>query len=79
MAWKSVQLTQNGNTTTTWSFGPHSSISYHDAIVVGPEAGRSRVEIERIRVRTGPVNYLITVRVTGAGAMVYRLFAEQMN
>lgn len=79
MAWKSVLLTQNGNTTTTWSFGPHSAISSHDAIVVGPVAGTSRAEIERIRVRTNPVNYLIQVRVTGAGAMTYRFFAEQMN
>jgi hypothetical protein len=79
MAWKSVLLTQNGNSTVTWSFGPHSSISSHDAIVVGPVAGGSRCSIDRIRVRTGPVNYHITVSVTGGNAMTYRLFAEQMN
>jgi hypothetical protein len=78
MSWRSVQLTQNGNTTTTWGFGPHSAISFHDAIVVGPEAGSSRVELERIRVATGG-SYLLTVRVTGSDAMVYRFFAEQMD
>ena len=79
MAWFSTPLTQNGNSTLTWSFGPHFRISTHDAIVVGPFSGSSRCEIERIRVRQGPTNYLITVRVTGAAAVGYRFFAEQMN
>lgn len=79
MAWKSTPLTQNGNSTRTWSFGPHPSISTHDVIVVGPFSGSSRCEIERIRVRQGATNYLITVRVTGASAVGYRLFAEKMN
>jgi len=79
MAWRSVQLVQNGNTTVTWSFGPHPDITTHDCIVVGPTAGDSRLELEHIRVRRNPTNYHLTVRVIGAGAMTYRFYAEQMN
>ena len=79
MAWRSVQLTQNGNTTRTWSFGPSSNITTHDAIVVAPTAGNSRLELEHIRVRRNPTNYHLTVRVIGSGAMTYRFYAEQMN
>ena len=79
MAWKSVALSQNGNTTVTWSFGPGGGITTHDVIVVGPFSGNSRCEITRVRVRQGPTNYLITVRVTGASAVGYRLYAEQIN
>ena len=79
MAWKSTQLTQNGNTTITWSFGPHSSISTHDCIVVGPSSGNSRLEITFIGVRRNPTNYHIRVRVIGSDAMAYRFYAEQMN
>jgi len=78
MAWHSVPLTQNGNSTVTWSFGPGGGITRKDNIVVGPEAGSSYVEIARTRVRAD-ANYLITVSVTGTGAVVYRLWAEEMD
>jgi hypothetical protein len=78
MSWHSVVLTQNGNTAVTWSFGPSGSITRKDNIVIGPETGSSYCEIERIRVRADR-NYLITVRVTGAGAVAYRFWAEEMD
>ena len=79
MAWTSTQVTQNGNTTVTWSIGPHSSVSTHDAIVVRPISGTSRLEITSIRVRQGPTNYHLAVRVHGTNAMAFRFSAEQMN
>jgi len=79
MAWTSTQITQNGNTTATWSVGPHSSVSTHDAIVPRPESGSSRLEITSIRVRQSPTNYHITVRVHGSDAMAFRFAAEQMD
>lgn len=79
MAWTSTQITQNGNTTMTWSIGPHSSVSTHDAIVVGPTSGNSRLEIESIRVRRNPTNYHIRVRVIGTGAVAFRFYAERMD
>jgi hypothetical protein len=79
MSWTSTQITQNGNTTLTWSVGPHSSVSTHDAIVVRPSSGTSRLEIESINVKINPTNYHIRVRVIGSGAMAFRFSAEQMD
>lgn len=78
MAWRSVVLTQNGNTTRNWLFegGPLSS---HDAVVVGPTSGNSRLRLERVDVGRNPNSYLLRLRVVGAGAMAFRFYAEQMN
>lgn len=78
MAWRSVVLTQNGNTVVDWSFsgGP---LTTHDAVVVGPTSGSSRLRLERIDVGRNPASYRLRVRVVGAGAMAYRFFAETMN
>lgn len=78
MAWRSVLLSQNGESVTTWGFGPSGSITRKDNIVVGPESGSSRIEIERVRVRAD-ANYLITTRVTGPGAVGFRFWAEEMD
>jgi hypothetical protein len=78
MAWHSVLLTQNGNSRLTWSFGPSGSITRKDNIVVGPESGSSYIEIERVRVRADR-NYLITTFVSGAGAVGFRFWAEEMD
>lgn len=78
MSWKSVPLSQNGNSARTWIFGPGGGITTHDAIVPGPFSGNSRIEITRIRVRKDP-RYWITVRVTGGAAVGFRLYAEKMN
>jgi hypothetical protein len=79
MAWHSVLLAQNGNTRTTWSFGPNSQLTRKDNIVVGPETGSSYIEIERVRVRAQPLNYLITTFVSGTGAVGFRFWAEEMD
>lgn len=79
MSWTSTQVTQNGNTTLTWSIGPHSSVSTHDAIVLEPTSGNSRIEIEAINVRRNPTNYNIRVRVIGGEAMAFKFAAEQMD
>jgi len=78
MAWHSALLIQNGNSVRTWSFGPGANITRKDNIVVGPESGSSYIEIERIRVRATP-NYRITTRVTGAGPVGFRFWAEEMD
>jgi hypothetical protein len=79
MAWHSAPLSQNGNSVRTWGFGPGGGITRKDNIVVGPESGNSYIEIERIRVRATPLHYIITTRVTGAGAVGFRFWAEEMN
>lgn len=79
MAWTSTQVTQNGNTTVTWSIGPHSSVSNHDAIVMRPDSGNSALRIEHIDAFRNPVKYNVRVRVVGSGAMAFRFAAEQMD
>jgi hypothetical protein len=78
MAWHSVLLSQNGNTRATFGFGPSGGITRKDNIVVGPESGSSHIEIERVRVRAD-TNYLITTFVSGAGAVSFRFWAEEMD
>ncbi len=79
MPWRSVQLTQNGNTTTTRTFGPHSALSNRDNLVVGPIAGNSWLRVNWFDVRRNPIQYRINVTVLGAGAMSFRVYAEKMN
>jgi hypothetical protein len=79
MAWTSVLAIQLGNTTRTWTIGPHPSISTHDAIVPKPEIGSSHIEITSVRVRQGPTNYHVTVQVHGPDPVAFRLAAEQMD
>jgi hypothetical protein len=78
MAWRSVQLTQNGNSTRTWWF-EGGDLTTHDCIVVGPTVGNSYLELTRKIGRRNPTRYGLTVRVIGAGAVAYRFWAEQMN
>ena len=79
MAWTSSQVTQNGNTTVTWSIGPHSSLSTHDCVVMRPDSGNSGLRIEHITVSRNPTVYKVRVQVVGSGAMAFRFSAEQMN
>jgi len=78
MAWHTVPLTQNGNSTVTWSTGPGGGHTTHDAVVVGPYAGSSYIGIVSIFVRAD-ANYQITTRVVGAGAVSFRFWAEEMD
>jgi len=79
MSWHTAPLGQNGNSVRTWTISAGGGRTRKDNIVVGPESGSSYIEIERIRVRATPLTYLITTRVTGAGAVVFRFWAEEMN
>jgi hypothetical protein len=79
MAWTSTQVTQNGNTTVTWSVGPHSSLSTHDCVVLRPESGNSGMRIEYTTVFRNPTRYHMRVRVVGSDAMAFKFAAEQMD
>ncbi len=79
MAWTSTQVTQNGNSTVTWSIGPHSSLSTHDAIVMQPDSGDSGLRIDHITVSRNPTVYQVRLQVVGSDAMAFRFSAEQMN
>ena len=79
MAWTSNQVTQNGNTTVTWT-ATGSALSTHDCIVVGLTSGtNSCLRIEHIDRCVDPTRYRIRVRVVGAQAAAFRAYAEQMD
>ena len=79
MSWTSTQVTQNGNTTLTWSIGPHSSLSPADAIVVRPTSGSSGLRINSVTARLNPVRYDVSVSVAGSVAMAFKFSAEEMD
>ena len=79
MQWRTVLITQNGNSTLDYNLINFPGMSSHDAVVVGPTIGSSQVEITRVLVRLSPVRYLVTVRVVGSGAMVFRIHGERVD
>jgi hypothetical protein len=79
MSWTSAAATQNGNTTVTWTIGPHGSLSTHDAVVIRHDAGNSGIRLHHITVRASPLVYQANVEVVGAGAVAFRFAAEQMD
>ncbi len=79
MAWTANQVTQNGNTTVTWTT-TGSSLSTHDAVVVGLTSGTSsRIRLEWVEAGRSPTSYRTRVRVVGSNAVALRHYAEQMN
>jgi hypothetical protein len=78
LAWTSTIVTQNGNTTVTWSISG-GSVSSHDCIVVQPISGSSGLRLTSKTVFRSPTRYHVTVQVVGSGAMAYRFKAEAMN
>jgi hypothetical protein len=78
MAWTSNMVTQNGNTTLTWSVSG-GALSTHDCIVVKPVSGSSGIRITNVTAFLSPTRYHVTVQVAGAGAMAFRLCAERMD
>ena len=79
MAWTANQVTQNGNTTVTWTT-TGSALSTHDAVVVGLTSNTaSRLRLEWVEGGRNPTSYRTRVRVVGAGAVALRHYAERMN
>jgi hypothetical protein len=78
MAWTTGQVTQNGNTTTSWTI-TGSALSNHDAVVVRPESGSSGLRINNIIARRSPNRYDVSVTVVGGSAMAFRFSAEAMD
>jgi len=79
MAWTSVTANQNGNTTATWTIGPHGSLSTHDCVVIRHDSGNSSIRLHHITVRRNSLVYQARVQVIGAGAVSFRFSAEQMD
>ena len=79
MQWRTVPITQNGNTDLIYILIDFSGMSSHDAVVVGPTIGSSIVEITRVAVRLSPIRYIVTVRVVGPGAMAFRIHGERVD
>lgn len=78
MSWTTNQVTQNGNTTATWTI-TGSALTTHDAVVPRPTSGSSCLRINNIRVCLSPTRYLVSLSVVGSGAMAFRFSAEAMD
>jgi hypothetical protein len=79
MSWTANQVTQNGNTTVTW-LSTGSSLSTHDAVVVGLTSNSgSRIRLNWVEAGRNPVSYRTNVQVIGADAVALRHYAEQMD
>lgn len=78
MAWTTDQVTQNGNTTLSWSISG-GALTNHDAIVVKPTSGSSGLRINSITARISPNRYSVSLTVVGAVAMAFRFAAEAMD
>jgi hypothetical protein len=78
MAWTSGLLTQNGNTTVTWTT-TGSPLSTHDCVVVGLISGNSILRLERVDTALSPTRYGSRVTVVGSQAVAFRLYAEKMD
>jgi len=79
MAWTSTTATQNGNTTATWTIGPHGSLSTHDAVVIRHDAGNSGIRLHHVTVRRNPLVYQVRVEVVGGNAVSFQFAAERMD
>jgi hypothetical protein len=78
MAWTTGQVSQNGNTTQTWTI-TGSGLTTRDCIVVRPTSGTSGLRIESKTIRPSPIRYEVAVRVLGSGAVSFRFSAEAMD
>lgn len=80
MAWTSVGIFQGGNSTATYTMGPHASLSTHDAVVVRHDGGSSGIRLHWVEVRRDPTpRYRMRVQVVGAAPVAFRFSAERMN
>lgn len=78
MSWTANTVTQNGNTTVTWTT-TGGSLSTHDEIVVGPVAGSSALKLGDVAVALNPTRYSAPVTVVGSGAVAFRFSGEQVD
>lgn len=66
MAWRTGGMLLRQNTVTTFTIGPHGSLSSRDVIVAEPVAG-GNVSIERVVTLTNPIRYQVSIRASGNG------------
>ncbi len=78
MSWTANTVTQNGNSTVTWTT-TGGALSPHDAIVVGPVAGTSGLRLGDVTVSMGPTSYTAPVTVAGGAAMAFRFSGTRVD
>jgi hypothetical protein len=78
MSWTTSQVVQNGNTVGTWIV-TGSSLSRADAVVARLDSGSSGIRVEHTTLKLNPLSYSSQVRTVGAGAVAFRLSAEEMD
>ncbi len=78
MSWTTGQVTQNGNTTGTWTISG-SALSTADDVVIRAVTRSSGIRINSVTTRLNPTRYEVSVSVIGGGAMAFKFSAEEMD
>jgi hypothetical protein len=70
----SNQVTQNGNTTRTWTLSG-SGVSNHDTVVIELDNTTPNTSVELLNMRgfISPNRYVVDVKVIGPDAVAFRL------
>jgi hypothetical protein len=72
MAWITVQIFQNGNTSQAYRMTAFSGMTVFDSVGAGPEAGSSAVKIFTHEVSAGP-SHRAGIQTIGSGAVLFRI------
>jgi len=72
MAWITVPIAQNGNTTRAYRMTAFTSMTVFDSVGAGPETGSSAVRLLQHDASAGP-SHLVTVEVVGPNAVQFRI------
>lgn len=72
MAWITVQVTQNGNTSQHYRMTAFPGMTVFDSVGAGPEVGSSAVKIFNHEVSAGP-SHRVGIQTIGSGAVSLRI------
>lgn len=72
MAWITVPVAQNGNSTRRYFMAQFSGMTVFDSVAAGPEVGTSSVRLFDQVVSPGPVHN-VSIEIQGSGASTFRI------
>jgi hypothetical protein len=72
MAWITVQVAQNGNSSRRYRMVAFSGMTVFDVVSAGPEAGSSAVRIFTHEASAGPT-HVAGIETIGSGAVTFRV------
>ncbi|MDQ1589850.1 MAG: hypothetical protein QOG71_477 [Pyrinomonadaceae bacterium] len=78
MSWTSVQATQNGNTTLTYTISG-SALSVADDVVIRGVSGSSGIRLNSVTLFLKPTRYKASVSIIGTEQVKFKFSAEEMD